>query len=247
EQFLWFCYTMEGRSSEAMNTARSLAKNVEEPMAQEPGLGTLQQYWLIRYYSLVRFGKWKEILAEAELHTKLKYPEGVWHYMRGMAFARTGRFDEAGKELELLREIADEQSLETVKVWDLNKVSELLAIAAEVLAGELAAEREDFEKAIGYLENGISLEESLTFDEPPPWYFPVRQSLGAVLLEMGKAGEAEMVYRRDLQINSENGWSLFGLAKSLRAQGKNNDALEVEKRFRRAWARSDIPLPGSRF
>lgn len=247
EHFLWHCYAMEGRSNDSMSISRSLAERVEESMEGEPGLGTLQHYWVVRYYSLVRFGKWKEILTEAKPDKNLMYANGVWHYMRGMAFARTGRFQESEKELEILREISAKPALEKMTVWDLNKVSDLLDIATEVLAGELASERGEFEKAIGHLEKGVSLEESLIFDEPPPWYYPVRQSLGAVMLEAGKADEAEKVYRRDLQINSENGWSLLGLAKSLRAQGKNELANDWENRFRKVWARSDIQLRSSRF
>jgi tetratricopeptide (TPR) repeat protein len=83
--------------------------------------------------------------------------------------------------------------------------------------------------------------------EPPPWYYPVRQSLGAVLLEAGRAKEAEAVYREDLKRYPENGWSLFGLAKSLRAQGRAADAVKVEHRFRRAWAQADVQPIASRF
>lgn len=247
EQFLWFCYTMEGRSADAGVIARELAKHVGDSMMRKPGLGTLQHYWVIKYYSLVRFGKWAEILAEAEPAENLKYAKGVWHYMRGMAFARTGRYHEAEKELEMVRKIAAEPALKKITVWDLNAVPDLLAIAAEVLAGELAFERGMFERATGHFEKGVSLEESLVFDEPPPWYYPVRQSLGAVLLETGKAKESEEVFRRDLQKNPENGWSLFGLAQSLRAQGKDDPAKDVENRFRKAWARSDVELRSSRF
>lgn len=247
EHFLWYCYAMEGRFSDATDISRTLAKHVEESMEREPGLGTLQHYWVVKDYSLVRFGRWKEILAEPEPDKNLRYANGVWHYMRGMASARMGRFQEAEKELEVLRKIVADPELKKMTVWDLNKVSDLLTIAAEVLAGELAAERGQLEKAVDHLEKGVLLEESLVFDEPPPWYYPVRQSLGAVLLEMGRAEEAEKVYRRDIEINAENGWSLFGLAKSLRSQGKNDLAADVEKRLRRAWARSDVQLENSRF
>ena len=85
------------------------------------------------------------------------------------------------------------------------------------------------------------------FTEPPPWYFPVRQALGAVLLTGGRAAEAEAVYREDLVRNPENGWSLHGLAQSLRAQGRGAEAGAVDERFRKAWARADVALTASRF
>ena len=92
----------------------------------------------------------------------------------------------------------------------------------------------------------MRLQDEHWFTEPPPWYYPVRQSLGAALLVAGRPAEAEAVYREDLKRNRENGWSLFGLAESLRAQGKTAEAAEVEARYRRAWARADVTLTASR-
>jgi tetratricopeptide (TPR) repeat protein len=87
----------------------------------------------------------------------------------------------------------------------------------------------------------------LDYTEPPPWYFPVRQALGAVLLDAGRVGEAEQVYRTDLKQNPRNGWSLFGMAESLRRQGRRDEAAFVERGFSEAWARADVALRGSRF
>ena len=91
------------------------------------------------------------------------------------------------------------------------------------------------------------MQDGLNYMEPPPWYYPVRQSLGAVLLAAGRAKEAETVYREDLRRNRENGWSLYGLARSLRAQKRNEEAAAVETRFRKAWAAADVQLAASRF
>ena len=85
------------------------------------------------------------------------------------------------------------------------------------------------------------------FTEPPPWYFPVRQALGAVLLQARRPADAEKIYREDLARNPDNGWSLFGLAQSLRAQDRTAEAMQAEERFRRAWARADVSLTASRF
>lgn len=246
-QFLLACYTLEGRSRDALQTAGDLSKSVEDSMAREPANGTVQHYWLFKYYALARFGMWDEILAEAPPEKSLRYPTGVWHYVRGLALARKQRFREAEEELHSLKKIADDPAMKTVTVWDLNKASDLLAIAAEVLEGELSVEQGQHEDAVVHLEKAVKLEEGLVFDEPPPWYYPVRQSLGAVLLEKGEAETAEKVFREDIRINSESGWSLYGLAKSLRAQNKNNEAADIEKRFRRIWARADIQLKSSRF
>jgi hypothetical protein len=91
------------------------------------------------------------------------------------------------------------------------------------------------------------LEDNLIYNEPPDWHVPVRQSLGAVLLNAGRAAEAESVYWQDLEQNRENGWSLFGLMQSLRAQGKDAQADVIEKRFNKAWQGADVTLTASRF
>jgi len=122
-----------------------------------------------------------------------------------------------------------------------------LDIAVEVLAGELAAKQGDYDNAIARLHRGILLEDNLIYNEPPDWHVPVRQSLGAVLLDAGRFAEAEAIYWQDLSLNRENGWSLFGLMESLRAQGKVEQAAIVENRFRKAWNRADVTLAGSQF
>jgi tetratricopeptide (TPR) repeat protein len=98
-----------------------------------------------------------------------------------------------------------------------------------------------------FKEAAVRQQDELQYEEPPPWYYPVRQSLGAVLLQAGRAEEAEAVYREDLKRNPENGWSLYGLLRSLQAQKKKEEAAEAEQRFRKAWARADVKLTASRF
>lgn len=198
-------------------------------------------------YALARFGKWEAILREPTPEADLRYPTGVWHYARGLAFAATRRPKEAAQELDKLKAIAQGPLLAEVKIWDLNSTQSVLQIAVEVLAGELAAKQGNYETAIGHLETAVTLEDGLKYSEPSDWYYPVRQSLGAVLLEAGHAAKAERVYREDLQRNPENGWSLFGLAQSLRAQAKTEEVLEVERRFKKAWSRADVVLTSSRF
>jgi tetratricopeptide (TPR) repeat protein len=116
-----------------------------------------------------------------------------------------------------------------------------------VLGGALAARRGLMDDAVELLRAATHTEGWLTYDEPPPWYQPARQFLGAVLLEAGQADEAEAAYREDLERNPRNGWSLYGLMQSLRAQQKLDEAAEVERLFLQAWARADVELTSSRF
>ena len=119
--------------------------------------------------------------------------------------------------------------------------------ASNLLAGEIAARRQKYDEAIKVLREGVKLEESLPYTEPPYWPVPVRQYLGAALLMAGQPGEAEQVYRADLQRNPNNGWSLLGLTQSLRAQHKGSDADASEQQFKSAWTHADVILAASRF
>lgn len=245
--FLWASATMEGRSQLGIQAARNLAARVNRQMMREPGYGTLQHFYSIPLYALTRFGKWDEILEEPAPAADLKYPKGVWHYARGMAFTAKGQLEDAAQELATLRAIASDYSLKNVTIWEANTTYNLLQIASEVLAGELAAKQGNEENAIAHLETAVSLEAELNYDEPETWYYPIRQSLGAVLLLAGRAEEAENTYQEELKNHPENGWSLFGLTQSLQAQGKMEAARSVQERFDKAWKYADIALTSSQF
>jgi tetratricopeptide (TPR) repeat protein len=240
--FLWASVTMEGRSADALKAAEDLRKHTNHELMREMGFGTLQHYAITPVYAMVRFGKWDEILARPK--PELLYQEGVWHYARGMALTAKKQLSEADGELGQLRQIAADERLASVTLWDINGVQAILGVAVEHLAGELAAARGDVASAVEHLSRGVQLEDDLRYDEPPPWHMPIRQALGAVLLNAGRAAEAEAVYRMDLEKFPENGWSLYGLMKALEAQGKPYD--DVAKRFREAWKYADIELTSSR-
>ena len=173
---------------------------------------------------------------------------GVWHCVRGLAFTANGKLDGASRELDSLEKIAAEKSLDNFRVtFSRNGSKAILEIATDVIAGELAAKRGEYDKAVGRFHRAVLLEDNLIYNEPPDWHVPVRQSLGAVLLDTGRVAEAEAVYWQDLEQNRENGWSLFGLMQSLRAQGKEEQAAVIEKRFRKAWKGADVILTASRF
>jgi tetratricopeptide (TPR) repeat protein len=245
---LWYAAMMEGRSELSTQAAQKTAAQVKKEKMQDGAWGPLMQHFsLIPLYDLTRFGRWEEILEQPRPVGDLLYPRGVWHYARGMAFARKHRLDEAAQEWEKLKAIAANPSMKEQRVWAVNTTANLLHIAAEVLAGEIAVTQKDYERAIDHLKKGVRLEDSLIYIEPPDWYYPVRQSLGAVLLEAGRPTDAERVYRDDLRRNPENGWSLFGLARSLREQGRSHEAQQVEKRFEEAWRWADVTLTSSRF
>lgn len=245
--FIWAATAMEGRSADALEAARKLARRHREQhdMMVTPDWVTLQYYYSMPLFSMVRFGMWDEILAEPQPAEDLVYTTAIWHYARGMALTRTGDLDAAARELDRLAGFAADPAMEELSIWGINSFAHVFRIAREVLAGEMAATRGDWDEAVARLEEGVFQEEALIYQEPTDWYFPVRQSLGAVLLAAGRPSEAERVYREDLDRNPGNGWSLYGLARSLEAQGE--EAGEIETRFREAWSHADVELAASRF
>jgi tetratricopeptide (TPR) repeat protein len=239
--FIWFAATAEGRSAQAIDSARKVASRVSDEMLQQ--LPLLAAFRVVPYYALTRFGKWDEMLQEPAPPAN-QFLKGTWHYARGLSFSAKGQLADAEIELAALRKIAGDPSLKA-PLFSQNTADTILAVGPEVLAAEIAAKRKDYDTAILHLDRGVRLEDSLVYTEPAEYHYPVRQALGAVLLEAGRAREAETVYWEDLRRNPSNGWSLFGLTQAIRAQGK--DAAAVESRFKKAWANADVTLSASRF
>ncbi|MGR9072280.1 MAG: hypothetical protein ACU833_04350 [Gammaproteobacteria bacterium] len=246
--FLWAGAIKTGQKKLALKAAKQTAAHVDPKMMRKPGFsGTLQHFYTLPLFTRALFGQWKTILKAPEPDADLLYPRGVWHYARGLALLRTGHPGKARIELERLEKIAADPAIAQITVFDLNSVARLLRIGSEILAGELAAGRGGFDNAVAHLERAVELEDGLNYTEPKDWYLPPRQILGAVLLESGKASEAERVYRQDLKYHPQNGWSLFGLFQALRAQGKTVDAETVKRQFDDVWVDADITLTSSRF
>jgi tetratricopeptide (TPR) repeat protein len=244
--FLWACATLEGNSKTAIYAALRTAKIPPDSLMDCCGLQTLQHFNLIPLYAYVTFGRWKDILNYPEPKDTRPYQIGIWHYARGMAFTGMNNLSEAEKELASLNKLKDIKSVDDFDIWGINSAGSLLKIAAEVLAGEIAAKGKKYNLSIEHLKNAARIEDALRYDEPPTWFYPTRNSLGAVLIDAGKYSEAQKVYEEDLKEYPENGWALFGLHTALMKQNKNVEAAAVEKRFKEAWKYSDIKLTSSR-
>lgn len=242
--FLWSSATMQGRSRVAIDAARKVAAKIADPLLDE--LPLLAGFRVVPYYALTRFGQWDEMLREPAPPERYLYVKGSWHYARGVALAARDRLAEADAELAEVRRIASDPALKFT-LFSLNTAAAIFAIAPEVLAGELAARRKDHDRAIAHAERAVRLEDGLSYTEPAEWHYPPRQLLGALLLEAGRAKEAETVYWDDLKRNPGNGWSLYGLTQALRAQGRDADAKVTGQRFKQAWSQADVELAGSRF
>jgi tetratricopeptide (TPR) repeat protein len=159
-----------------------------------------------------------------------------------MALINKGRLAAAEKELGLLKKILADPTLKGQVTMSSNSGYAILRVGGEVVAGELAARRKQWNTALLHFERGVRYEDSLIYQEPPDWHAPVRENLAAALIATGRADEAEAVYWQDLKNNPESGWSLHGLARALQAQGKKDEAAAVQKRFEKAWKDADITL-----
>ncbi len=238
-QFLWFTALMQGRSAEALENARAVVAQAPVEMLQQmPGLDFLLGYPV---WSLVRLGRWQDVLAEPAPPLGFPYVRAVWHAARGVALVGLGKLDEAAAERELMRTSA--ASVPDKAAQGLNSAKTLLDVAAGILDGRLAAARGQMDEAVQRLQAAVQVEDTLRYNEPPDWYYPARQELGAVLQAAGRAAEAQKVWEEDLRRNPENGWSLAGLAESLRAQKKEKEAAAVQERFVKAWERADERPP----
>ena len=236
--FIWMGASVSGQRQLALDSARKLANAIPHE-----ALGTvpiLQGFVVVPYWAMVRFGEWDAILADTGPRHDTTFTRGVWRFARAMAFTARNRLEEAEAELKELKTLAADPQLKGQVTFSNNTGQAILRIAPEVVAGEIAAKRKDWDRATLHLDRAIRYEDALIYQEPPDWHAPVRQNLGAVLIEAGRADEAEAVFWEDLKKNPENGWSLFGLAQALRAQGKNDDAARVEARFRKAWKDADV-------
>ncbi len=144
-----------------------------------------------------------------------------------------------------MQRIAKDPALEFA-LFSPNAAALIFSIAPHVLGGEIEAAKKNYDQAIAHLDRAVRIEDGLVYTEPSEWHYPPRHALGAVLLEAGRAREAETVYWEDLRRNRENGWALYGLVKALEAQGKTEQAAVAKERFEKAWSRADVKLVSSR-
>lgn len=242
--FLWAAATFGGRSELAIASADSLASEVPTELA--PSMPFLQDYLATPLFARVRFGRWQELLDTPRPDAGQKFQTAMWHYAQGAATAATGDVRSARKHRKALGRLRRDRDLSELTVA-FARGSDLVRIAEHVVAAEIQVATGRTERALRELRAAVGLQDSLRYNEPPSFHYPLRQSLGAVLLEAGHSREAEAVYRRDLEQNPHNGWSLFGLGQALRAQGRDQEAADTEQRFETAWPSADVALEASVF
>ena len=241
--FLWSASSLLGDSDIAIDAAKKTAEKV--PTGELIDLPFLQDFAATPLLAYTRFGKWNEILTVPKPNADIKHLNLIWHYARGIAFIRKGNPVDAQEELDAISVLKNDPDLENLVATANNPSVGIAKIAYEVVAGELAAFRGDISGAINHLEKAVSLEDNLVYTEPAAWHISTRHNLGAVLLKAEKYKEAEKIYKEDLDIIRQNGWSLMGLYLSYTAQGKTDEAKTIKQEFDKAWQYSDIEINSS--
>ena len=239
--FLWASATMQGQSELSLKSARRVVENVRiEQVEQFP---TIQFFRTVPMLSLVRFARWEEILSEPEPHAPFAFARAIWHYGRGVAYASMENKESALNELAAIERL--EPEVDDIFMGNVYPAKSLIGVAKSLLRGEIAFRSGAMAAAVTSFEEAVAMQDALPYTEPPFWYYPTRQSLGAALLADGRAAEAQLVFEADLEQYPMNGWSLYGLTEALTAQGLTAPAEAARQRFETVWQFSDVTLSSS--
>jgi tetratricopeptide (TPR) repeat protein len=232
--------SMSGNYAEAKKAADTLAAHVGPLVKDMP---PLEAFMTIPVAVNVRFQKWDDIMKMAQPSADMKVTIAYWHFARGMALAGTGKVSDAETEYKTLAAVRDATPQDAIFSMPFNnRTKDILAIASNVLGAKIAMAKKDNAAAIGMLQEAVAVQDKLSYGEPPDWFSPVRESLGAALLMNGAAADGEKVFREDLDRNPRNPRSLFGLQQALMAQKRDYDAGLVEKQFQASWKGGNTQL-----
>jgi tetratricopeptide (TPR) repeat protein len=227
------------------NYAASLqaAKRAQEHVAPHvKEMDMLDPFYSLPLQIMVRFHRWNDIMAAPQPDGSQPVTAAVWHFARALAAANTSKLDQARTELAALRAAAPAMAKIPINAQGPHNSEVIPQMMSEIVEAGLAKAQHQTDIAITHLQKAVSLEDTLDYGEPPDWLAPTRESLGAALLASGKTAEAEGVFREDLRRNARNPRSLFGLAETLKVEGKTAEAATVQQQFLRAWRKADTKL-----
>jgi tetratricopeptide (TPR) repeat protein len=237
--FIAMCAAMNGNYLESRRGAQMLAANVGPHVKEMP---PLEGFMTVPLAVEVRFHKWNEILKAPQPDASMQTATVFWHFARGVALAATGKIEEAEAEHKIIAEAEEKTPPDLVFQMPVNnKTKDILKIAENVLGAKISQAKKDNDAAISQLREAIAVQDTLKYDEPQDWFYPVRESLGAALLLSGDQAGAEQTFRDDLEHNPRNPRSLFGLEQALKAQGRNYDATFIHKQFEASWKGATPP------
>jgi tetratricopeptide (TPR) repeat protein len=248
-----------GQYAVALAASEELAATLPEKLLRvesPPMADWLEAFVPIKQHVYIRFGKWKEIKAQGLPKDQALFSTttALIHYAKAVAHAATGDVAKAEQEAELFQK-ARERVPPSRYLFN-NTALDILAVAVEMMAGEIAYRKNDFDAAFAHLRRAVELDDNLPYDEPWGWMQPARHALGALLLEQGKVEDAATVYHADLGLDHtlrrpcqhpDSVWSLHGYHECLTKLGRMEEAKLIKQRFDIASARADVPIVASCF
>ena len=235
--FLAVSSSMEGNFADSNRVAARITKGITPYLKEHP---EVQSFVPTPTLILVRFHKWPEIEKLPEPEKSLDQAHAFWHFARGMAYSAQGQMDKASAEREAFS--AEAKAIPPKTGFGYNTTGQIFQIALLMLDANVAKAKHDYKQAASLLNKAALAEDALNYDEPPDWYLPPRESLGAVLFLDGRAKDAEAAFREELKQHPKNPRALYGLAECLRAQGKAGEEAAVRKEFEDGWKHADIRL-----
>lgn len=236
--FLASAAMMAGQYDEALKAAKELTANVTPMLADMP---MLEPFGAKTLFVLIRFAKWNDVLALPGPSAQAALLTTLYHFGRGVAHAALGASADAEADRKAFS--TAKQAVATGTLFNLNPAANILGVAEQVLDARIAASRGDTGAAIAAWHKAVEAEDKITYNEPPDWFYPTRESLGAALLRTKRYEEADLAFREDLERNPNNGRSLWGRWQALRASdGDVPGTLVVRRRFLDAWTDSDTTL-----
>jgi tetratricopeptide (TPR) repeat protein len=191
---------------------------------------------------LVRFRRWDDILKLPQPNPALAVSNGLWHYGRALAFAARNKVADAQAELDALNKLAPDMEKVPTGAPGMKNAGIMPKLEAHIIESRIAWAQGNKDAAIQHMLEAVALQDDMDYTEPPDWFYPTRESLGGLLLQAGRATEAEQVFRDDLQRNPRNARSLFGLREAVKGQGQEHDAPWVGQQFEAAWKNADVKL-----
>ena len=231
--FIMVSAQMSGEAATVIEAAHKLAKNIPDEVAKAVPLVVPMK--AAPYFSHAQFSDLATVLALPEPSAELPYLQVAWRYARGVALAQNGKTDSARAQLAELERVVSKADYSAFSAWGI-PAKEVGRIAAHVLRARIAQAASDLDGAARELRAAIEIQDTLPYMEPPYWYYPVRQTLGAVLLLKGDPQGARDAFRDSLGKTPNNSWSLYGLKQTFEKQGMAAEAREVDKYLARAWS-----------